>query len=132
MAKVYFCKFVHKSTGKVFFKFGHTSKSDALERFNVKYDERYGDFNISCVASIWGELEWVKGVEHAFKAIYPKNIWLEDYLGEGNWNRLSGITEIVELNEQQYQQAVKAFYNIKDQLNKEKEWHSSQSETVSG
>ena len=132
MAKVYFCKFVHKNTGKVFFKFGHTSNSDALKRFDVKFDKRYGDFDISCVASIWGEYGWVRGVENTFKAIFPKNIWLENYLGEGNWDNLSGITEIVDLNQDQYQQAVKAFYNIKEQLKKEKEWASLSNETVSG
>lgn len=122
MSKVYFCKFTHKNTGKVFYKFGHTNNYDVLQRFDTKFDNRYGLFEITCVASIVGELDWVKGVEHAFKAIYPKNIWLEDYLNEGNWDELSGITEIVNLNDEQYQQARKAFYNIKEQLKKEKEW----------
>ena len=113
MAKVYFCKFVHKRTGKTFFKFGHTSKWDALERFNTKYDTRYGDFDITCIASIMGTLEWCQAVEETFKAIFPKNIWLERYLGEGNWDNFSGITEIVDLSNDQYENARNAFYKLK-------------------
>jgi hypothetical protein len=116
MAKVYFCKFVHKNTGKVFYKFGHTSKWDVLERFDTKFDTRYGDFNITCVASIVGSLEWCQSVEEIFKSIFPKNIWLEKYLGEGNWDNFSGITEIVDLTPEQYDNARQAFYNLKKKV----------------
>ena len=56
MAKVYFCQFTDKRTGKFFFKFGHTSKDDVLDRFDVKYDPRYGDFDIKAICSIRGEI----------------------------------------------------------------------------
>ena len=123
MAKVYMIKLVDKKTKKVFYKFGHTTKSDVLERFNVKYDPRYGEFEITCIASQWGTLEWCKGVEHAFKAMFPKNIWLEEFFGDGRkWDNFSGITEVVYLTEERYNQARQMFYRLKDQLKKEEEW----------
>ena len=122
MAKAYFCKFIHKSTGKIFYKFGHTSLNDALRRFDIKYDTRYGEFDISCVASIYGDIEMCQGIEYVFKALYPKNIWLENYLGEGNWNNFSGITEIVSLNQEEYDKVRKAFYNIKEQISEAKNY----------
>ena len=122
MAKAYFCKFVHKKTGKVFYKWGHTSKWDVLARFDTKFDERYGLFEITCIASIVGELEWCKSIEESFKSKYPKNIWLEKYLGEGDWNNLSGITEIVDLSPEQYDNARVAFYELKRKKNKMKKY----------
>jgi len=123
MAKVYMCKFADKRTGKTFYKFGHTTKSDALERFNVKYDSRYGEFDITCVASQYGSLDWCKGVEHAFKAAFPKNIWLEEFFNdEREWNNFSGITEVVYLTEDRYNQAREMFYRMKHIVEKEKEW----------
>ena len=116
MARVYFVKFEHKSTGKILFKFGHTTLADALKRFDVKYDSRYGDFDITCVASIYGNIQMCQGIEHAFKALYPKNIRLEEYLGEGNWDNFSGITEMVDLSQEEYDKVRIAFYNIKHQV----------------
>lgn len=114
MAKVYFMKFVDKTTKKSFYKFGHTSYNDALKRFD--YPE-YSDFDISCVASIYGSLEQVQLMEKFFLAAYPKNIWLEEYLGdEREWNNFSGITEIVSLSEDQYNHALRTFYRLKEQL----------------
>lgn len=123
MAKVYMCKFVDKRTGKVFYKFGHTTKADALERFDSKYDQRYSEFDITCVASAYGTLEWCQGVEHAFKAMFPKNIWLEEFFGDDRkWDNFSGITEVVFLTEERYNQAREMFYRMKQQVAKELEW----------
>lgn len=114
MAKVYFCKFTDKQTNKIFYKFGHTSKNDVLERFHISYDERYGEFDIKVICSIYGELAWCKQIEEIFKALYPKNIWLEDYLGDvRQWNNLSGITEIVYLASDEYNKIRTAFYKVK-------------------
>ena len=97
MAKVYFCRFTDKKTGNVFYKFGHTTKNDVLERFSTFYDSRYAEFDIKAVCSIRGELAWCKQIEEIFKSLYPKNIWLEDYLGDDRqWNDFSGITEFVQ------------------------------------
>jgi hypothetical protein len=115
MAKVYFCKFTDKQTNKVFFKFGHTSKNDVLERFNTSYDLRYGQFDIKAICSIRGELQWCQQIEEIFKVLYPKNIWLEDYLGdERQWNDFSGITEIVYLTQEEYNRVRTAFYKVKE------------------
>lgn len=115
MAKVYLCQFTDKLTGKFFFKFGHTSKDDVLDRFDVKYDPRYGEFNIKVICSIRGELKWCQQTEEIFKILHPKNIWLEDYFGdERTWNDFSGITEIVSLTEQEYNKVRAAFYKVRD------------------
>lgn len=115
MAKVYFCQFTDKKTGKFFFKFGHTSKNDVLERFSPLYDSRYGEFDIKVICSIRGELKWCQQIEEIFKVLYPKNIWLEDFLGdEREWNNFSGITEIVHLTEQEYNRVRIAFYKVKE------------------
>lgn len=114
MAKVYLCRFTDKLTGKFFFKFGHTSKNDVLDRFDVKYDPRYGEFDIKVICSIYGDIKWCQQKEEIFKAIYPKNIWLEEYLGdERTWDDFSGITEIVELNDLEVKRVTKAFYAVK-------------------
>lgn len=114
MAKVYFCKFTDKQTKKVFYKFGHTKYSDVLKRFDKQFDERYEQFNIKCVASINGDIEWCRQIEEMLKALFPKNIWLEQYFGdERTWDNFSGITEIVELNDNEYTRICKAFYRLK-------------------
>jgi hypothetical protein len=119
MAKVYFCKFTDKKTGKFFYKFGHTTKSDVLERFHVKYDARYGEFNIKAICSIWGDKNWCQDVEEIYKARYPKNIWLEDFFGDDRkWDNFSGITEIVYLDDLTYKWAVKSFYKLKESQDK--------------
>ena len=115
MAKVYFCKFTDKKTSKVFYKFGHTSKSNVLDRFSTLFDPRYGEFDIKAVCSIHGDIKWCRQIEEIFKALYPKNIWLEEYFGdEREWNNFSGVTEIVELNDAEYKKVTRAFYKVKE------------------
>jgi hypothetical protein len=114
MAKVYFCRFTDKTTKKVFYKFGHTKYADVLKRFDTQFDERYGHFDIKCVASIAGDLHWCIEIEELFKTLFPKNIWLEEFFNdERTWDEFSGITEIVELNENEYARICKAFYKLK-------------------
>lgn len=115
MAKVYFCKFTDKKTSKVFYKFGHTSKDDVLSRFDLFFDQRYGEFDIRVICSIRGDLKWCQQIEEIFKATYPKNIWLEEFFGDDReWNNFSGITEIVELDDTEYKKVTKAFYKVKE------------------
>ena len=115
MAKVYFCKFTDKKTGKAFYKFGHTSKSDVLQRFSTFFDKRYAEFDIKVICSIKGELAWCQEIEEDFKAQYPKNIWLENYFAdERKWDNFSGITEIVALCDDDYRSVTRAFYDIKE------------------
>jgi hypothetical protein len=117
MAKVYFCKFVDKKTRKVFYKFGHTRNSDVLDRFDTMYDKRYGEFDITCVASIRGDLAWCQQIEEMFKAMYPKNLWLEEFLGDQrSWDLLSGITEIVDLAPEDYTRVRNGFYKLKQMI----------------
>jgi hypothetical protein len=114
MAKVYFCRFTDKKTQKVFYKFGHTSKSDVLERFDPKYDTRYSEFAIEPICSIRGELVWCQQIEEIFKSLYPKNIWLEEYFGDDRtWDNFSGITEVVFLDTDEYHRVRTAFYKVK-------------------
>ena len=114
MAKVYFCRFTDRRTGKEFYKFGHTSQMDVLKRFDSKFDSRYGEFDIKCVASIVGDLTWCQQIEEVFKALFPKNIWLEEFFAdERTWNDFSGITEIVSLSHDEYERIRNAFYKLK-------------------
>ena len=116
MAKAYMMEFVDRTTQKKFYKFDMTKHSDAMRRFD--YPE-YSDFDIKCVASIAGSEESVIFLESALLEFFPKNIWLEEFLGdERTWDNFSGITEIVSLDEQQYKQAVRIFYNVKYRVNK--------------
>lgn len=117
MSKVYMMEFTDKVTGKQFHKFGYTSHADALKRFDRP---EYSEFNIRCIASINGSEEQVKLMEHFFLAAYPKNIWLEEYLGTNRtWDNFSGITEIVHLTDEQKNHATRTFYNLKQRLTKE-------------
>lgn len=102
-------------TCKSFYKFGYTSNRDALDRFK---DDVYKDFEIECVASlVRHNLSEIKILEAVFLTMFPKNIWLESYLGDDRkWDGFSGITEIVSLNEEQYVQARTFFYNLKSKL----------------
>jgi len=115
MAKVYFCKFIDKQTNKIFYKFGHTQRMDVLERFDPKYDIRYEQFNIKAICSIRGDLKWCIQIEEIFKKLFPKNIWLEEYLGNNRqWDNFSGITEIVQLSSDEYRRILDAFYKLKE------------------
>lgn len=108
-------EFTDKVTSKKFYKFGWTNHSDVLKRFQ---DPQYDPFEIRAIASVAGTPEEVQAMESVLLSFFPKNIWLENYLGdERTWNGLSGITEIVNLTEQQYQHACKSMHRLKDRVN---------------
>jgi len=111
--KVYLARFTNKSTGKVeFYKFGHTANYDALERF--KYSpEQYEKWDIKIMKTIYGPLDEMKGIEESFKAFYPKNIWLEE--------KISGVTEIVVLNQQQVNTIIEKMSLLSDRYYKKRE-----------
>ena len=118
--KFYFCRFEHKKTQKAFYKFGITSKTDVLERFNCKYDQRYSEFNIKVMYSAYGSREEVEKAESTFLAAFPKNFYLETYLGEsrGYYNGLSGITETCVLTSEDVKRILEILHNIKTTDNK--------------
>jgi hypothetical protein len=104
-------QFTDKTTQKVFYKFGWTGKGDVSERFAEGYD----DFEIKVLASlVHNDLRVIKALEFMFLRLFPKNIMLEEYLGgERTWDNFSGITEIVQLDEDRYKLALKYFYTVK-------------------
>ncbi len=117
--KFYFVRFTHNKTSKVFYKFGVTSKSDVLERFNTKYDSRYAEFNIKVMYSARGSEEQVLKLEKSFLEKFPKNFILETYLGEsyGYYNKLSGITETCLLDDKQVNKIIRLLLKLKDRDN---------------
>lgn len=90
MPKMYFAEFTDTTNGKVFQKFGHTSKNDAMIRLNYIIKE-YPKFTARVLAAVYHhDVTFCKGVEETFKLLYPKNFWLEE--------KISGITECVILD----------------------------------
>ena len=98
LGKMYLARFTNKETKKVdFYKFGHTSSWDAADRF--KHDpEQYSKWDIKIMKTVAGPIEEMRGVEEAFKAFYPKNLWVEE--------KISGVTEIVTLNQTQVNEII--------------------------
>lgn len=133
--KVYFVRFQCRKTGLVFYKFGITTSKNVLHRFDTSFEGNEGwiNFNVSCIGSfkvpgLHTKEEVEKIYESLFQNRFPKNIWLEKYLGHGNWNGLSGITEIVAFHDGKgegdrsprtnvtlysYKEACNFFYHIK-------------------
>ena len=95
---MYLARFTNKETDKVdFYKFGHTSNWDAAERF--KYEpEQYEKWDIKIMKTVAGPLDEMRGIEEAFKAFYPKNLWLDEKIG--------GVTEIVSLTKEQVNEII--------------------------
>lgn len=117
--KFYFVKFTHIETNREFFKFGVTSKTDVLERFNPKYDIRYRDFIIQVMYSAYGSREQVEYLEQVMLGKFPKNIYLESYLGleRGFYDNLSGITEISVMDFRIVQKVISMLNKIKNSRN---------------
>lgn len=102
--KMYFARFTNKDTGEIeFYKFGHTSSYDAMDRFTYE-PEQYSKWEIKIMKTVYGPLEEMKGVEQAFRVFYPKNIWVEE--------KISGVTEIVTLNSAQVDRIIKAMDSL--------------------
>lgn len=88
--KVYFARFTNKQTKQIFYKFGHTKSYDAMDRFTYE-PEQYSKWDIKIMCTVYGPLDQMIGIEEALKAIYPKNLWIDE--------KISGVTEIVEFKE---------------------------------
>lgn len=117
--KFYFVRFTHIESSKEFYKFGITSKTDVLERFNPKYDSRYKDFIIQVMYSAYGSNEQVELLESKMLKKFPKNIYLESYLNlpKGYYDGLSGITEISVMTYKTVDRVIKVLIKLKDSSN---------------
>ena len=126
--KIYFVEFTHKQTHKKFYKFGITKYGDVMKRFSkeesVKFGndaDQYEDFNIRVIASAWNDFDKVAEQEKILLARYPKNIWVEEYLRTPDKNyKFSGVTECVNLTNEQMIEARKYMYNLR------REWGNDQ------
>ena len=122
--KIYLVEFTHKQTQKKFFKFGMTKYGDVMKRFSkeesIRFDNnpnQYEDFNIRVLASAWNSYEEVFKQEKILLSMFPKNIWLEEYLGTPEKNyKFSGVTEIVRMDNATVKRARDYIYNLR------KEW----------
>ena len=87
--KMYLARFTNRETREIeFYKFGHTHSYDAMDRFTYA-PEQYAKWDIKIMKTVYGPLEQMKGIEETFKALYPKNLWIDE--------KVSGVTEIVKL-----------------------------------
>ena len=122
--KIYLVEFTHKQTQKKFYKFGITKYGDVMKRFSkeesIRFDNnpnQYEDFNIRVLASAWNDYDEVYEQEKILLNMFPKNIWLEEYLGTPEKNyKFSGVTEIVRMDSATVKRARDYIYNLR------KEW----------
>ena len=105
--KSYIVEFTHRVSGESFLKFGHTSYSDVMKRFEFN-PEQYQDYVIQVLASIkHSTLEAAECVESEFLYKYPKNLSLPRYF--------SGITEIYKPEDNQERAKIlREFYTLKE------------------
>lgn len=102
--KVYFARFTDKQTKQVFYKFGHTRSYDAMDRFTYE-PAQYAKWDIKIMCTVYGPLEEMIGIEEALKAVYPKNLWLNE--------KISGVTEIVKFdNSSDVQRIIESFKRL--------------------
>lgn len=101
--KMYFARFTNKENGEVFYKFGHTSSYDAMDRFTYS-PEQYAKWDIKIMKTVFGPLEEMKGIEETFKVFYPKNLWIEE--------KISGVTEICRLTQQDVNRIIERMANL--------------------
>ena len=126
--KIYFVEFTHKESRKKFYKFGITKYGDVMKRFSkeesIKFGndpDQYEDFSIRVIASAWNDFDKVSEQEKILLQRYPKNIWVEEYVGAPDKNyKFSGVTECVSLTNDQMIEARKYMYNLR------KEWGNDQ------
>ena len=77
----------------------------------------YEDFIIRVLASAWNDYDEVYEQEKILLNMFPKNIWLEEYLGTPEKNyKFSGVTEIVRMDNATVKRARDYVYNLR------KEW----------
>lgn len=121
--KIYFVEFTHKDTQKKFYKFGYTKYGDVMKRFSqeesIKFNNdpnQYADFDIRVIASAWNDFDKVAEQEKILLGRYPKNIWVEDYIGvKDKTYKFSGVTECVSLTREQVVEARKYMYNLRSE-----------------
>ena len=126
--KIYFVEFTHKESRKKFYKFGITKYGDVMKRFSkeesIKFGNdpnQYGDFSIRVIASAWNDFDKVSEQEKILLQRYPKNIWVEEYVGAPDKDyKFSGVTECVSLTNDQMIEARKYMYNLR------REWGNDQ------
>lgn len=118
--KVYFARFTNKESGDVeFYKFGHTSSYDAMDRFT--YDpEQYSKWDIKIMKTVYGPIEQMKGIEQTLRAFFPKNLWVEE--------KISGVTEIVRLEQHQINKIISVMESLNSFYYKERERLKTESE----
>jgi hypothetical protein len=100
--KAYLARFINKTTGERFFKFGVTGIYDALERFSY---EEYYPWHIRIMASAYGPTLEVLELEQEMLQKYPKNFYLPE--------KIKGVTEIFKVereNENKMVGEVKTYF----------------------
>ena len=108
---MYFAEFTDTETGNTFTKFGHTGHNDAMIRLN-RICEEFPKFTARVLAGAYhNDLAKVQGAEEAFKALYPKNLWLDE--------KISGITEICKVNNMERKQIIDAVMRLNKAFKKE-------------
>jgi len=111
MPKMYFAEFTRQNPPISFLKFGHTGHNDAMVRLN-RIVEEYPEFEVKVLASVYHhDIEFCKGVEEAFKSLFPKNFWLEE--------KISGVTEIVQLDWLARNDIIQKLRNLNEKTKKE-------------
>ena len=119
--KIYLVEFTHKETKKKFYKFGMTRHGDVMKRFSKEEsrkfkrgENQYEDFTIRVIASAWNSFDKVAEQEKILLQKFPKNIWVEEYLGTpGKEYKFSGVTECVSLTDDQLKEARGYMYNLR-------------------
>jgi len=108
---MYFAEFTDTETGKIFYKFGHTSFTDAQIRLDYITNE-FPKFKARVLAGAYHhDIAKCQGAEMAFQVLYPKNFWLEE--------KISGITECVELESETKKKVIQAVRKLNDRFKKE-------------
>jgi len=109
-AKVYLVEFKDKQTSEVVFhKFGHTHHFDAMRRF--EYPE-YDKWDIRVLKSVYGPENDVIVIEETLKALFPKNLYIEE--------KISGVTEIVLLTQIEINKIIKAMAKLSRQYHEKR------------
>lgn len=112
MPKAYLAEFENsRPPFDVFQKIGHTGHNDAQKRLDWITSE-YPHYKARVLAAVYHhDIEFCKGVEEAFKVMYPKNFWLEE--------KISGVTEIVKLNSDDRIKVIQQFRTLNEKTKKE-------------
>ena len=88
--KLYFARFVNKTTGETFYKFGWTGGSDAYDRFTRN---EYKSWHIKIMTSATGPSEAVLQEEGRFLRQFKKDFSIKP--------KINGVTEIRKLTKEQ-------------------------------